>query len=413
MIVFTQTDFPEPVAPAMSRCGIFARSAMTGLPSRSLPSAIGSAARAFWKSRRLDQLAEPHHLRRRIRHFDADRAASRDRRDDANTRRAHGEREIVREVRELAHLHARCGLDLELRHGRPRRAADQLAVDAKCAQRVHQPLPRSVEITSIGVGVARFRRSEKIRCREISVVEPLVRYVRRLDCGRDTILPSAAIASWSSSFLPARMAQTTTRRSPASPPARARAGAPATSACGHAAACRCRPALPPVPQSPPASHRDRPACESDSTKRGRGEHAHCKHEYEPGADGARDHRRVECDQAADDSGKHVALARCTHRERDAEWQHDHHAEQKDQPGAILSAAQPAEKSQRMNAEGNREQGGTRPAEHSYERPRHVKPTQPKLPPAAGTFGTRSSRAAPARRRERRRTAAARSPAARA
>ena len=51
MIVFTQTDLPEPVAPAMSRCGIFARSAITGLPSRSLPSAMGSAARALWKSR--------------------------------------------------------------------------------------------------------------------------------------------------------------------------------------------------------------------------------------------------------------------------------------------------------------------------------------------------------------------------
>ena len=45
MIVFTQTDFPEPVAPAMSKCGIFARSAITARPSRSLPSAIGSAAR--------------------------------------------------------------------------------------------------------------------------------------------------------------------------------------------------------------------------------------------------------------------------------------------------------------------------------------------------------------------------------
>ncbi len=50
MIVLTQTDLPEPVAPAISRCGIFARSAMTGFPSRSLPSAIGSAARADLKS---------------------------------------------------------------------------------------------------------------------------------------------------------------------------------------------------------------------------------------------------------------------------------------------------------------------------------------------------------------------------
>ncbi|MCU0624203.1 MAG: hypothetical protein MUF53_10115, partial [Gemmatimonadaceae bacterium] len=46
MMVFTQTDLPEPVAPAMSRWGIFARSAITGRPSRSLPSATGRAARA-------------------------------------------------------------------------------------------------------------------------------------------------------------------------------------------------------------------------------------------------------------------------------------------------------------------------------------------------------------------------------
>ena len=57
---------------------------MTGLPSRSLPSAIGSAARALWKSRDLDQLAERDHLGRRVRHLDADRAAPGNRRDDAD-----------------------------------------------------------------------------------------------------------------------------------------------------------------------------------------------------------------------------------------------------------------------------------------------------------------------------------------
>src|SRR2546430_435868 len=41
MIVLMETDFPDPVAPAMRRCGIFARSATTGSPSRFLPSATG------------------------------------------------------------------------------------------------------------------------------------------------------------------------------------------------------------------------------------------------------------------------------------------------------------------------------------------------------------------------------------
>ena len=45
MIVLIATDFPEPVAPAISRCGILVRSAITGFPSRSRPSTIGSTAR--------------------------------------------------------------------------------------------------------------------------------------------------------------------------------------------------------------------------------------------------------------------------------------------------------------------------------------------------------------------------------
>ena len=38
-----QMDLPEPVAPAMSRWGIFVRSEMSGLPETSLPRAIGSS----------------------------------------------------------------------------------------------------------------------------------------------------------------------------------------------------------------------------------------------------------------------------------------------------------------------------------------------------------------------------------
>ena len=47
MSVFMQTDLPEPVEPAISRCGALARSSMTGLPATSLPSTIGIAACPF------------------------------------------------------------------------------------------------------------------------------------------------------------------------------------------------------------------------------------------------------------------------------------------------------------------------------------------------------------------------------
>jgi len=38
-MAFMATDLPEPVVPAISKCGIFARSATTGCPAISLPSA--------------------------------------------------------------------------------------------------------------------------------------------------------------------------------------------------------------------------------------------------------------------------------------------------------------------------------------------------------------------------------------
>ncbi len=44
------TDLPEPVAPAIRRWGIFARSEMSGLPDTSLPSAMGISALAETQS---------------------------------------------------------------------------------------------------------------------------------------------------------------------------------------------------------------------------------------------------------------------------------------------------------------------------------------------------------------------------
>ena len=41
-MVFIATDFPEPVVPAIKRCGIFAKLATTGSPPISLPRARGS-----------------------------------------------------------------------------------------------------------------------------------------------------------------------------------------------------------------------------------------------------------------------------------------------------------------------------------------------------------------------------------
>ena len=42
-MVLIATDLPEPVVPAINRCGMRARFATTGSPPMSLPSASGSA----------------------------------------------------------------------------------------------------------------------------------------------------------------------------------------------------------------------------------------------------------------------------------------------------------------------------------------------------------------------------------
>ena len=42
MIVLIQIDFPEPVVPAINKCGIEERSPVIGTPEIFLPNAIGS-----------------------------------------------------------------------------------------------------------------------------------------------------------------------------------------------------------------------------------------------------------------------------------------------------------------------------------------------------------------------------------
>ena len=45
-----QTDFPEPVVPAIRRCGIDAKSPTNGFPEIFFPSAIGNLISFFLKS---------------------------------------------------------------------------------------------------------------------------------------------------------------------------------------------------------------------------------------------------------------------------------------------------------------------------------------------------------------------------
>ena len=46
-MVLIQTDFPDPVVPAIRRCGIEAKSPTIGLPEIFFPSAIGNLISRF------------------------------------------------------------------------------------------------------------------------------------------------------------------------------------------------------------------------------------------------------------------------------------------------------------------------------------------------------------------------------
>ena len=48
MMVFIQTDLPEPVVPAIKRCGMEVKSPIIGIPEILLPKAIGSLTSFFW-----------------------------------------------------------------------------------------------------------------------------------------------------------------------------------------------------------------------------------------------------------------------------------------------------------------------------------------------------------------------------
>jgi hypothetical protein len=104
------TDLPEPVAPAMSRWGIFVRSDTSGLPETSLPRAIGISPR----ERRPPVLALqdfPHAHRGRvlIGHFHTDGGLAGNRGEDANGLRPHAEGDVLVEAGDLLHPHARRG----------------------------------------------------------------------------------------------------------------------------------------------------------------------------------------------------------------------------------------------------------------------------------------------------------------
>ena len=107
-----QTDFPEPVAPAIMRCGILARSETSGLPETSRPSAIGQLGLGGDPVLALEQLAHPDGRRVQVRDLHPDRGLAGDGREDADGLRAHAEGDVLVEAGDLLDAHAGRGHDL-------------------------------------------------------------------------------------------------------------------------------------------------------------------------------------------------------------------------------------------------------------------------------------------------------------
>ena len=125
-----QLDFPAPVAPAMSTCGQRRRgSSITARPAMSRPSPTSSGCFAAFGLGRREDVAEGDELALPVRDLDADRAAPRDRGEDAHVGRRHRVRDVLGEARHPAHLHAGRELELVAGDGRPHGHADHRDVD--------------------------------------------------------------------------------------------------------------------------------------------------------------------------------------------------------------------------------------------------------------------------------------------
>ena len=115
-----QPDLPEPVVPAISRCGMRARSVQTALPEMSLPSQTESGLDG--RRQVVVDVAQGDEVRREVRHLDAHGLLAGDRREDADLGRRERVGEVVLERRDLRDLRPRGELELVARDARARRS---------------------------------------------------------------------------------------------------------------------------------------------------------------------------------------------------------------------------------------------------------------------------------------------------
>ena len=162
-IVFTHPDLPEPVVPATSRWGIFARSVQTEFPAMSFPSQTDSGEPedgAAFTEVTAEDVAQVHHAVQLVGHLHPDRLLAGDRGQDADVGRGERVGDVVLELRHLRDLGAGREPQLVARDARPGDAADDLRLDAEMAQRLDQRLGDLILVGGVGaLALARSWRS--------------------------------------------------------------------------------------------------------------------------------------------------------------------------------------------------------------------------------------------------------------
>ena len=131
IMVLMATDLPEPVVPAISICGVRARSMMMEFAADVLAEAQRQLAPSIVVLHR-QQFAQIDLLAMRVRQFDADGVAA-GHHGDARRQRAHRARDIVGKADHARRFDAGRGLEFVQRHHRAGIGLDDLAADAEIA----------------------------------------------------------------------------------------------------------------------------------------------------------------------------------------------------------------------------------------------------------------------------------------
>ncbi len=131
-------DLPAPVAPAISRCGVVARSRKTALPGDVLADRDLERVGGLGRLGRREQVAERDELALVVRHLDADRRATRDRRQDADVDGRHRVGDVLLQARDPGDLHAGPELELVAGDRRTDGHAEQRGLDAVRRERLLQ-----------------------------------------------------------------------------------------------------------------------------------------------------------------------------------------------------------------------------------------------------------------------------------